>query len=66
MLAEIDRAADLGKLDISVELSEPELWAIPCLDLGDQLRCPWTRAELPAAAIDDLSEMRQRIERREA
>ncbi|UCF18801.1 MAG: hypothetical protein JSU87_12795, partial [Gemmatimonadota bacterium] len=66
ILAEIDRAADIGSLDVQVELGDPELWAIPCYDLGDKLRCPWTRAELPAAVIDDLSQIRQGSERREA
>ncbi len=47
-------------------IARPELWAIPCLDLGEQIRCPWTRAELPASALDDLSEIRGALERREA
>ena len=58
VLAEVDRAADIGSLDVEVELGAPELWAIPCQDLGSQLRCPWTRAELPASALDDLSQIR--------
>ncbi len=66
VLAEIDRACDLGSLDVSLEVGEAELWAIPCLDLGSQIRCPWTRSELPAAALDDLSEIRRATERREA
>jgi hypothetical protein len=66
VLAEIDRAADIGSLDVQLELGDPELWAIPCYDQGRQIRCPWTRAELPAAALDDLSEIRHAIERLEA
>lgn len=66
ILAEIDRAADLGLMDVSVDLGVPELWAIPCLDLGETIRCPWTRGELPAAALDDLSQIRPAAERREA
>jgi phage FluMu protein Com len=66
VLAEIDRVADLGGLDVTVRMGEPELWAIPCLDLGTQIRCPWTRAELPASALDDLSEIRRAGERLEA
>lgn len=66
VLAEIDRAADLGGLAVNVELGAPELWAIPCHDLGIQIRCPWTRAELPASALDDLSEIRSARERLEA
>jgi len=58
-LSEIDRAADIGGLDHSVELGDPELWAIPCYDLKELIRCPWTRAELQAAVLDDLSEMRR-------
>lgn len=58
ILQEIDRAADLGSLNVDVRLGDPELWAIPCYDLGSQVRCPWTRAELPAAALDDLSQIR--------
>jgi predicted RNA-binding Zn-ribbon protein involved in translation (DUF1610 family) len=66
ILGEIDRAADLGGLDIDLELGDPELWAIPCYDMGEKIRCPWTRAELPAAALDDLSEIRRASERLEA
>jgi len=66
VLNEIDRAADIGSLDIQLEVGDPELWAIPCYDLGLQIRCPWTRAELPAAALDDLSEIRRETVRREA
>ncbi len=66
VLAEIDRAADLALLDVQVEVGEAELWAIPCYDLAEGLRCPWTRAELPAAALDDLSEIRPGVERLEA
>lgn len=66
VLAEIDRAADLGNLDVQLAVSEPELWAIPCFDLGTHLRCPWTRAELPSVAIDDLSELRRTDRRLEA
>jgi len=66
VLAEIDRAADIGGLDVKVDLGAPELWAIPCQDLGSQLRCPWTRAEIPASALDDLSEIRSARERLEA
>jgi hypothetical protein len=66
VLADIDRAADLGSLEVDVQLGDPELWAIPCYDLGDKLRCPWTRSELPATALDDLSEIRHATERREA
>jgi hypothetical protein len=66
ILAEIDRMADLGTLDVGVTVSDPELWAIPAYDLGDRIRCPWTRGELPAAVLDDLSEIRRATERREA
>jgi hypothetical protein len=66
IMAEIDRAADIGTLDLELELRDPELWAIPCYDLGEQIRCPWTRAELPASALDDLSEIRRATERRQA
>ncbi|KPK80238.1 MAG: hypothetical protein AMS25_09695 [Gemmatimonas sp. SM23_52] len=66
VLAEIDRAADIGSLDLHLEVGDPELWAIPCYDIGAQIRCPWTRAELPAAALDDLSEIRRETVRREA
>jgi predicted RNA-binding Zn-ribbon protein involved in translation (DUF1610 family) len=66
VLAEIDRAADLAELDVTVELGPAELWAIPCCVLDDRIRCPWTRAELPAAALDDLSEIRRGGERLEA
>ena len=34
--------------------------------LSEQIRCPWTRAELPASALDDLSEIRQAAEALEA
>ncbi len=66
VLAEIDRAADLGTLDLQLGIARPELWAIPCLDLGEHIRCPWSRAELPASALDDLSEIRQAAEDLEA
>ena len=66
ILSEIDRAADIGGLDISIELGDPELWAIPCYDLGELIRCPWTRAELHAAVLDDLSEIRRNTEQRRA
>jgi hypothetical protein len=66
VLGDIDRKADIGDLDLDLEVGDPELWAIPCYDLGDKIRCPWTRAELPAAVLDDLSEIRRAIERREA
>ncbi len=66
VLAEIDRAADIGSLDLHLEVGDPELWAIPCYDIGPQIRCPWTRAELPATALDDLSEIRRETVRREA
>lgn len=66
VLAEIDRAADLGLLDARLEFGAPELWAIPCYDLGEAIRCPWTRGELPAAALDDLWQIRPAKERREA
>lgn len=66
ILAEIDRAADIGLLDIMLDVGQPELWAIPCYDLGEQLRCPWTRGDLPAAALDDFSEMHRGRERLEA
>ena len=66
VLADIDRAADLGSLEVDVQLADPELWAIPCYDLGDKLRCPWTRSELPVASLDDLSEIRHATQQREA
>ncbi len=66
ILAEIDRAADLGDIDLSLEVADPELWAIPCYDLGEKIRCPWTRAELSATVVDDLSEIRREAERLEA
>lgn len=66
LLAEIDRMADLGTLDVDVSVSGPELWALPAYDLGDRVRCPWTRGELPAAVLDDLSEIRRAMEEREA
>lgn len=66
ILAEIDRAADIGGLDLSLDVRDPELWAIPCYDLGEQIRCPWTRAKLPASALDDLSEIRRATDRLEA
>jgi len=66
ILSEIDRAADIGGLDYTIEVSDPELWAIPCYDLGEKIRCPWTRAELPATVLDDLSEIRTGAERLEA
>ena len=66
ILAEIDKAADLGSLQVSVEISDPELWAVPCLDMGEFLRCPWSGAELPASALDDLAEMRHATEERHA
>jgi hypothetical protein len=66
ILGEIDRAADIGMLDIDMDIGEPELWAIPCYEVGEQLRCPWTRGELPVAALDDYSEIRRRSDRLEA
>ena len=66
ILSEIDRAADIGGLEHSIEFGDPELWAIPCYDLGEVIRCPWTRAELSAAVLDDLSEIRRGRERLEA
>lgn len=66
LLAEIDRMADLGTLDVDLAVSEPALWAIPAYDLGDRIRCPWTRGELPTAVLDDLSEIRHAMEEREA
>lgn len=66
ILAEIDRAADIGGLDIELQFGKPELWAIPCHDLGELIRCPWSRAELPAGALDDLSEIRPPDRRLEA
>lgn len=66
VLGEIDRKADIGDLDLDLVVGDPELWAIPCYDLGEKIRCPWTRAELPAACLDDLSEIRSALERREA
>ena len=57
---------DLGSLQVSVEISDPELWAVPCLDMGEFLRCPWIGAELPASALDDLAEMRHATEERHA
>lgn len=66
VLAEIDRAADLGSLSFEVELGPAELWVIPCHDQGTLLRCPWTRAELPAAAVDDLAEIRRGTNQLEA
>jgi len=66
ILSEIDRAADIGGLDYTIEISDPELWAIPCYDLGEMIRCPWTRAELPATVLDDLSEIRRNTEQRRA
>ena len=66
VLGEIDRAADIGVLDIELEVGDPELWAIPCYDLGEQLRCPWTRGELPVAALDDFSEIRRGNEQLQA
>lgn len=66
LLAEIDRAADLGLLDVRLEFGAPALLAIPCHDLGEAIRCPWTRGELPAAALDDLWQIRPAKERREA
>ena len=66
ILAEIDRAADLSTLDVNVAIGEPELWAIPCYDVGAMLRCPWTGAELSAAAINDLAEIRSSSEVRGA
>ena len=66
VLAEIDRAADIGSLDVQVELGDPELWAIPCYDVGAVIRCPWTTAELPTAMLDDLAEVRRTEERHEA
>ncbi|HSG81769.1 MAG TPA: hypothetical protein VLC48_05955 [Gemmatimonadota bacterium] len=66
ILMEIDRMADISTLDINMNVGDPELWAIPCLDLGEQLRCPWTRGELPVSALDDFSEIQRRKERLEA
>lgn len=66
VLSEIDRGADLSRLEVELNLGDPELWAIPSLDLGKRLRCPWTRAELPATALDDLSEIRTALQEREA
>jgi len=66
ILSEIDRAADIGGLEYTIEVSDPELWAIPCYDLGELIRCPWTRAELPATVLDDLSEIRRNTEQRRA
>lgn len=66
VLGEIDRAADIGALDVNVELGEPELWAIPCYHHGPGIRCPWTHAELPVAALDDFSEIRRVRDRLEA
>lgn len=66
LLAEIDRMADLGTLEVDVSVSAPQLWALPAYDLGDRIRCPWTRGELPAAVLDDLSEIRRAMEEREA
>jgi hypothetical protein len=66
ILSEIDRAADIGGLDYTIQLGNPELWAIPCYDLGEMIRCPWTRAELQAAVLDDLSAIRRGRERLEA
>jgi hypothetical protein len=66
VLAEIDRAADIGELDIKMEIGDAELWAIPCYDIGEQLRCPWTRGELMTGALDDFSEIRRGRNRLEA
>jgi len=66
ILSEIDRAADIGGLEYTIEVNDPELWAIPCYDLGELIRCPWTRAELPATVLDDLSEIRRNTEQRRA
>lgn len=63
VLGEIDRKADVGDLDLDLEVGDPELWAIPCYDFGDKIRCPWTRAELAASCLDDLSEIRRALER---
>lgn len=63
LLAEIDRACDLSNLEIEIELATAELHAIPCYDLGDRLRCPWMRGEVPAAALNDLSEIRKAADR---
>jgi hypothetical protein len=63
ILGEIDRKADIGTLDLDLEVGNPEFWAIPCYDLGDKIRCPWTRAELSAASLDDLNEIRRARER---
>lgn len=66
ILAEIDRMADLATLAVDLAVNEAQLWAIPAYDLGERIRCPWTRGELPAAVLDDLSEIRRAREEREA
>ncbi|NIR43797.1 MAG: hypothetical protein GWN99_07550 [Gemmatimonadetes bacterium] len=66
ILGEIDRAADIGSLEIELDVGEPELWAIPCYDLGEGIRCPWSRAELPVGALDDVAEIRRVTQRLEA
>ncbi len=66
ILAEIDRVADLATLDFTTSVSDPELWALPAYDLGERIRCPWTRGELPASVLDDLSKIRRATDERQA
>ena len=60
----LDRRADVTGVEIDVRVTRADLWAVPFDDRGDRLVDLATGASLPAAAFEDLAEIRAAAERR--
>lgn len=54
----LDRREDVTGVDVTVRIRRAGLWAVPFEDRGDRLVDLATGASLPAAAFEDLAEIR--------
>jgi len=55
----LDKRSDVTGLELEIEPTSIELWAIPFFDRGDKIMDALTGTELPAFAVDDLSDLRR-------
>ncbi len=62
----LDRRSDVTGVDVAVRVRRADLWAVPFEDLGDRLLDLATGTSLPAAAFEDLAEIRAVLRQRQA
>jgi hypothetical protein len=59
LLSMVDKRADVTGMSLTIDTAEAALWGLPFVDRGDRLTSLLIEADIPAASLPDLLEIRK-------